>query len=286
MAEKTTSTSIGEDIDIHVFANALKKAAGYDFFQYSEKSLKRRISRIMADTHYSMDKLVSEIIADRNFADRIVKEITVNTTELFRDPSIWFELRTRVLPSLLNRKSINIWHAGCSTGQEVYSLLLLLNELELLGKTKVFGSDINSDVLKTAQNGKYRWRFNSHYLTNFYSAFPDISEKEKADALFSKYFTIDNNKDELRVNEIITNKAEFVKHDLVTEDCFFFSHQFDLILCRNVVIYFNANLQDQVFKSFHEKLAYDGFLLLGIHESILGVGSSLFEKKDIGYIKK
>jgi chemotaxis protein methyltransferase CheR len=285
MAEKASAITIAEDIDIKVFASALKKAAGYDFFQYSEKSLKRRISRIMVDTHYSMDKLVSEIIADRNFAEQIVKEITVNTTELFRDPAIWVDLRTRILPSLSGKKSINIWHAGCSTGQEVYSLLILLNELDLLGKTRVFGSDINGDVLKTAQNGKYRWRFNSHYIANFYDAFPEIS-KGDADELFSKYFTIDNSKDELRVNEIIADKADFVKHDLVTEDCFFFSHQFDLILCRNVVIYFNSSLQDHIFKSFHSKLIEDGFLLLGIHESILGSGLSLFEKKDIGYIKK
>jgi chemotaxis protein methyltransferase CheR len=276
-----------EDVDLDMFVNTLNVSSGYDLSNYSEKSLRRRVAKVLVDTKLDMAGLLLEIGHNRSFADRVVREITVNTTDLFRDPAVWKSLKNNILPQLCLRNNITIWHAGCSTGQEVYSLLVLLNELDLLGKVRVFGSDINSEVLDVAKKGVYKWRFNTHYLDNFRQVYLDEElTHAEIDALFFKYFTIDEKNDTIKVNDILLNKAEFVAHDLVTQPCHFYSSIFDLVLCRNVVIYFNATLQDNVFKLFSEKLDTSSFLLLGLHESILGSSANLFEKKDIGYIKR
>jgi len=276
-----------ENIDLDLFVSTLKVSAGYDFSNYSEKSLRRRVAKVLGDEKLDQPELLIEIQRNKKFAEKIVREITVNTTDLFRDPAIWKSLKNTVLPSISAMPHITIWHAGCSTGQEVYSLLVLLNELNLLSKVRVFGSDINSEVLGVAQRGIYKWRFNTHYLENFRQVYADEGlDLATVDALFYKYFTIDEKSDVIKVNDIILNKAEFVTHDLVTQPCAFYSNSFELILCRNVVIYFNSTLQDNVFKLFADKLDDSSFLLLGLHESILGSSSNLFEKKEIGYIKR
>lgn len=276
-----------EEVDLELFVNSLSFSAGYDFSNYSEKSLRRRVAKVMTDCKLDMAKFLAEIQKDKIFADKVVREITVNTTDLFRDPLVWKNLKNNVLPKINELDSITIWHAGCSTGQEVYSLLVILNELQMLDKVRVFGSDINSDVLDVASKGIYKWRFNTHYLDNFKNVFGiEGADSVAVNDLFFKYFTIDEKRDVLKVNDIILNKAEFIKHDLVTQPCSFYENKFDIILCRNVVIYFNSTLQDAVFKLFGEKLNISSFLLLGLHESILGSSSIMFEKRDIGYIKR
>src|SRR4030042_5075741 len=138
------------DQDYQLFIYTLKNSSRYDFSQYSEKSLKRRIMKVLTDHSMSITSLLSRIKSDPLFVEEIVKEITVNTTELFRDPQVWQAIRFNILPRLRNNAQINIWHAGCSTGQEVYSMLILLNELDLLEKTKIYATDINADVIDTA----------------------------------------------------------------------------------------------------------------------------------------
>ena len=139
------------DQDYQLFVFALKNSSRYDFSQYSEKSLKRRILKVLTDHSMNITTLISRIKSDPEFVESIVKEITVNTTELFRDPQVWQTIRFTVLPHFKNNSVINIWHAGCSTGQEVYSMLILLNELDLLEKAKVYATDINTDVMDTAK---------------------------------------------------------------------------------------------------------------------------------------
>jgi len=276
-----------EDLEIQNFVMTLKSKSGYDFSEYSEKSLKRRLAKVLMDNKVDINGLLAEIKNSTTFAEKIVKEITVNTTELFRDPTVWQIVRYKVLNTFQDYKSINIWHAGCSTGQEVYSMMILLNEMGLLEKAKIYGSDINGDVLEIAKKGIYKYRFNIGYLDNFDKVIKEnpLNYETYNNISYSKYFEIDKTKDHIKMLPFLSDKPSFKKHDLVRENNIFFT-KFDIILCRNVIIYFNYNLQNRVFDMFQNSLYEGGFLILGMHETIMGPHTSKFEKKDQLYIKK
>jgi chemotaxis protein methyltransferase CheR len=276
-----------EDPEISFFVSALKSSAGYDFSDYSEKSLKRRLAKSLMDNKIDLQGLVNEIKRNQQFAEKIVREITVNTTELFRDPQIWQILRYKVLPSFQDSKTINIWHAGCSTGQEVYSMMILLNELGLFEKAKIYATDLNTDVLEIAKKGLYKYRFNIGYLDNFDKVIKEnpYNYEKYVDVPYTKYFDIDKTKDYIMMHPFLTEKPILKKHDLVRDDNIFYN-KFDIIFCRNVIIYFNYNLQNRVFNLFHNCL-YDGsYLVLGMHETILGPHTSSFDRKEQVYVKK
>jgi chemotaxis protein methyltransferase CheR len=274
------------DQDYQLFIFALKNSSKYDFSQYSEKSLKRRILKILTDHQMTITALVSRVKNDPEFVEKIVKEVTVNTTELFRDPQVWQTLRFTILPRFKNNSAINIWHAGCSTGQEVYSMLILLKELDLFDKTKIYATDINSDVMDLAKQGEYRYRFNLSYLDNFDKVIKEnpFNYEEYNDVPYDKYFELDKANDTIRMNQELRDKPVFKKHDLVTENNTLYV-KFDLILCRNVIIYFNYNLQCRVFDLYHQNLYDNGCLVLGLHETILGAHASKFQKKGHAYYK-
>ncbi|MFW6224983.1 MAG: CheR family methyltransferase, partial [Bacteroidota bacterium] len=153
--------------DIQLFNYVLKNNSEYDFSNYSDRSLKRRITKILMDNKMDMKMLVKKIKGSSEFVENIVQRITVNTSELFRDPDVWQDIKYRILPKYKNRNLINIWHAGCSLGQEVYSMLIILNELGLLDKARVYASDLNNEALEKAKKGQYKYRFNIGYLDNF-----------------------------------------------------------------------------------------------------------------------
>ena len=276
-----------ENQDIQAFVDAVKSRSLYDFTNYSHKSLKRRLSKILIDYRISPVDLLERIREDNDFLERIVKDITVNTTELFRDPLMWHSLRYEILPIYQRKSRISIWHPGCSTGQEVYSMMILLNELGLLQKSSIFASDINQDVLEVARAGEFKYRFNEAYLENFNAVIrkhpgdPDLY----FDVPYSKYFAIDKTGDKIQMNQQLCEKPTFKKHDLVG-DPNPFDTIFDLIICRNVIIYFNYELQNKVFKLFLDNMSPGACLLLGAHESILGLFAQHFEKKYQAYFKK
>ncbi len=275
-----------DDQDIILFINTLKCCSSYDFSGYSEKSLKRRISKVLLDNKIEIKQLINQVKTNTIFLEKIVKDITVNTTELFRDPQVWHQLRYRILPNFQDHSSINIWHAGCSTGQEVYSMMILLNEMGLLDKAKIYASDLNSDVLDVAKRGHYKYRFNINYLDNFDKVIKEnpYNYEEYNDVPYNKYFDIDKTKDLIKMHNFLREKPKYKKHNLVNEENLFFV-KFDLILCRNVIIYFNYELQNTVFGLFHKNLYENGTLILGMHETILGPHSANFEKKGQAYIK-
>ena len=275
------------DTEIQYFIATIKNHSEYDFSEYSEKSLKRRIQKVIDDNRMDMPRLLKRLQNDSAFLEKTVKDITVNTTELFRDPKVWQDLRFRVLPRLKNNKTINIWHAGCSTGQEVYSLLILLYEMGLYDKAKVLATDLNEDALKEAKKGVYKYRFNIGYLDNFDKVIKEnpFNYEEYNDVSYSKYFRINKSDDSLLINDFLKEKPIFRKHDLVKGENFYFA-KFDLILCRNVIIYFKYELQTKVFKMLHEHLYTHGYLLFGMHESMLGDIANQFEKKGHFYRKK
>lgn len=273
--------------DLLLFINGLKSSSNYDFSEYSDKSLKRRLAKVLVDYKIDLNALLLQLKTNPTFLEQVVKDITVNTTELFRDPNIWQILKYNILPKFKNNQNINIWHAGCSTGQEVYSLLILLKELDLFDKAKVYGTDINSDVLQVAKKGAYKYRFNINYLDNFDKAIKEnpYNYEEYHDIPYEKYFTIDKAKDTIRMNQFLLDKPIFKKHDLVRDGNIFYV-KFDLILCRNVIIYFNYELQNKVFDLFYNNIYPGGYLVLGMHESILGPFSSRFDKMGQFYQKK
>jgi len=275
------------DQEVHFFVNTLKNESNYDFSEYSEKSLKRRLQKILIDNHLDIVGVINKLKSDKLFLEKTVKDITVNTTELFRDPQIWQNLRYRVLPKFANNKNINIWHAGCSTGQEVYSMMILLNEMGLLDKAKIFASDLNIDALEAAKKGVYKYRFNIGYLDNFEKVMKEnpFNHAEYNEIPYTNYFKIDKVTDTIIMNDFLRKKPIFRKHDLVKGSNLYFA-KFDLILCRNVIIYFKYSLQNKVFKLFHDHLYTNGYLILGMHETMLGEIASKFEKRGQSYRKK
>ncbi len=274
-------------LDLQQFITAIRNNSTYEFSEYSDKSLKRRLAKVLVDYKLDISSLLTQIRNSPPFVEQIVKRLTVNTTELFRDPHIWQYLKYMVLPKLKNQPTINIWHAGCSTGQEVYSMLITLNELNLLDKVKVYASDLNNDVLQVAKKGIYKYRFNISYLDNFDKAIKKnpYNYEEYFDIPYSKYFEIDKDKDSIKMHSFLTEKVTFKKHDLVKEGNIFYI-KFDLIICRNVIIYFNYDLQNKIFDFFYNNLYPNGYLWLGMHESIMGTCASKFEKSGHFYLKK
>ncbi len=274
-----------EDIDLVI--ETIKSNTPYNFSNYSIKSFTRRIEKALIDFRLDIDKLILSIKKDPEFVEKLVKNITVNTTELFRDPKAWQTLRYRVLNNFSSNRKINIWHAGSSTGQEVYSMLILLNEMELLDKANVFATDLNTDVINKAKAGEYSYRFNLEYFENFNKVIREnpFNYEEFSNIPYEKYFYIDKSKDIIKVKDFLRKKPVWFKHDLVTEGNIF-NTKFDLILCRNVLIYFDTDLQNHVINTFHQSLFRKGALLIGVHESIIGPIANNFVKSGLVYIKK
>ncbi len=252
-----------------------KKTYGIDFSNYAEMSFKRRIEHIMVSHNLtSIDDLIRKTREDKEYFQKVVNDITVNTTELFRDGSVWMNLRRNVLNIFKEKTNINIWHAGCSSGEEVYSMLILLNELNLLDKAKVFATDINTEILDKARNGIFNSRLHHAYFDNFDKVIKvnPLNFEENIDIPYSKYFELDELNRTFRIKKFLRDKVTFKSHNLVEGSIFY---KFDLIFCRNVIIYFNTELQNKVISLFHESLFNDGMLLIGAHENItyLPVGS-------------
>lgn len=266
--------------DIQAFIDTVKSRSNYDFSEYSIKSFTRRLQKILADHRIDMKGLIKKVSEDPDFLEKAVKNITVNTTEIFRDPGLWKTINTELLPNLKNEPGINIWHAGVSTGQEVYTMLILLKQQGLFEKAKVYASDLNSDVLEVAESGKYKYREIDEYINNFNETYDNNNHSNIND-----YFKISRSRNLIKVKSVLRNKAQYIKHDL-TNLTNPFAVKYNLIFCRNVLIYFNHDLQNRVFKLFLDSLFTGGALIVGKHEGIIGNIANKFEKKGTIYIKK
>ena len=275
------------DSELMLIIQTIRSVSTYDFSDYSDKSLKRRFIKILMDSRISTVELIHQLRTQPKFVEDIAKRVTVNTTEMFRDPPIWLSLRSEILPKLAKKPTIRIWHAGCSSGQEVYSMMILLHEMGLFDKTELYASDLNTDVIEVAKKGIYKYKFNIGYLDNFDKVIRnDINNPLIIrDIPYNKYFDIDEVGDRLIMKDFLCRKPNYHKLDLV-KDTNLFNVTFDLIMCRNVIIYFNYGLQNKIFQLFHGNLRDDGFLMLGIHESILGPYATKFEKRGYYYLRK
>lgn len=243
--------------EIEQLLQMLHHVYGYDFSGYSKSSLLRRISKFMDDKELSNGKqLIKELAGDVTSFHSFLETITVNVTEMFRDPLFYKSLRENVLPVLATYPQINIWHAGCSTGEEVFSLCILLHEAGLLHRTRIYATDINSSNLEKARTGVLPMHHMREYTVNY--------RQTGAIHDFSDYYTALY--DHVLLNKEIRERVVFLQHNLVTDRSF---NEFQLILCRNVMIYFNKQLQNKVLRLFYESLSSLGFLGLGMKESLL-----------------
>ena len=167
------------DEEIKEFIETVSLNSNYNFSDYTVKSFRRRMEKIVNDNNCTLTEITKKLKNNTIFLEKIVRDITVNTTELFRDPKVWLEIQKEIIPELKKLPTINIWHAGCSSGQELYSMLMFLNENDLLEKTKAVGTDINSEILAEATKGQYKYRFNYEYLPNFDQVLNVLPEKKK-----------------------------------------------------------------------------------------------------------
>jgi chemotaxis protein methyltransferase CheR len=270
--------------EIGKLSSAIREVSKYDFTNYSVKSFSRRIEKILKDYNLTLEQLIVKLYDSNEFLEEIVREITVNTTELFRDPELWITIKNEILPRYKNNEIIRIWHIGMSSGQEVYSMMILLSELGLLDKTEIYGSDLNSIVIEEAGKGLYRFRIIADYLENYNKVF-DLSDKRQSKAHYENYFSVDWLKGTIKLKKALTEKPIFKKHDLVSGGNIV-DNKFDIIVCRNLLIYFNQDLQNKSFYFFHQILNDNGALILGAHESIMGNMITRFDKRENFYFKK
>ena len=245
-----------KDFEVGVLLNDLLELYGYDFNNYSKASIKRRINRLFTlDKFPSFAEFRYRLRTDPKYVKRFVEQITVNVTEMFRDPSFYKALREQVLPHLGTYPFIRIWLAGCSTGEEAYSVAIVLKELNLLDKSLIYATDLNADVLDKAGKGIFPLSQMKQYSENY------ILSGGKND--FSSYYSANYNV--AKFDDNLKSKMIFSTHNLVSDHSF---NQFQLILCRNVLIYFDKDLQAKVFTLFDESLENLGFLALGTKETL------------------
>ncbi len=273
--------------EVKLILTTLKENSKYDLTDYSDKSIQRRMEKIMDDFQLDVPGVVNRIISDETFPKKLVETISVNTTEFFRDPEIWYQLRYDIYPQLKDLPQINIWHAGCSTGQEVYSNLILLNELGLFDKVNILATDINEKVIEKAKGGVFRYRFNYEQMANFDKVINEhpLNYDIRRNIPYNKYFDINVKRDILAIKPFLRNKVMFRQHDLINGDKSFMM-KFHLILCRNVLIYFNFPLQKKIIKVFYNNLQPNGFIILGHHESILEPAEFNLKKQKEYYVVK
>lgn len=244
------------DRELELLINEVFEYHGFDFGGYSRASLKRRVDRLFQlDGFEKFSDLLYRVRTEPTYFKRMVEEITVNVTEMFRDPLFYKLLREEIIPVLATKPFIRIWHAGCASGEEVYSMAIMLQEANLLQKSLMYATDINPIVLDTAKKGIFPLQMMKQYSENYM-----ISGGKKD---FSQYYTA--NYGFAKFSSELTGKMVFSEHNLVSDGSF---NEFDLILCRNVLIYFDKELQDRAFVLFDQSLAKLGYLALGTKETL------------------
>lgn len=245
-----------EDIEIKLLLEGIYQYYGYDFRNYAVSSLKRRIhSFIRLEGLENISALQEKLLHDRTCLERFLLSLTVNVTSMFRDPSFYLAFRKQVVPLLRTYPFIRIWHAGCSTGEEVYSMAILLQEENLYHRCRIYATDTNEKVLQNAKSGIFPLKLMQEYTQLYLRAGGKQS--------FSEYYTAAYDHAIFRAS--LRENIIFAQHNLATDSSF---NEFNVIFCRNVLIYFNQILQKQVHTLFHNSLCSFGILGLGKQESL------------------
>lgn len=245
-----------ENIEIQLLLEGVFRYYGFDFRNYAPASLKRRIwNTIRAEQLTSVSGLQEKVLHNPACLERFLLGLSVNVTSMFRDPSFYLAFRSKVVPLLRTYPFIRIWHAGCSTGEEVYSMAILLQEEGLYQRCRIYATDMNEVVLRKAKTGIFPLNLMQEYTQLYLKAGGKQS--------FSEYYTAAY--DNAIFRSSLKENIVFSQHNLVTDGSF---NEFNVILCRNVLIYFNQSLQEQVHQLLYESLCMFGVLGLGYHESL------------------
>ncbi len=245
-----------ERIEIEALLEAVFRHYGFDFRSYAYASLRRRLwKRIRAEGLDTISGLQDRVLHDPAAMERLLMDLSVNVTAMFRDPNFYRAFRDHVVPLLRTYPFIRIWHAGCSTGEEVYSMAILLREEGLYERTRIYATDINEVVLQQAKAGIYPLEKMQEYTQNYQRAGGKRS--------FSEYYTAAYGG--ALFSPTLRENVVFAQHNLVTDRSF---SEFNVILCRNVMIYFDHSLQNRVHQLFYESLPVYGILALGSKESL------------------
>ena len=256
MSRFLTEPTESEDVEIGLLLEGLFRIHGFDFRDYSRPSIKRRILEIMrAEKAATVSALQDKVLHDSASLDRLLLGLSVHATAMFRDPSFYATFRKEVVPLLKTYPTVQIWIAGCSTGEEVYSLAILLREEGLYERCRIYATDISQAVLRKARDGIFPLSAMRDYTTNYHQAgggheFSDYYTAQYDNAIF---------RSSLRDNII------FSEHNLATDGSF---NEFQVILCRNVMIYFNKELQARVHNLLYDSLSIFGVFGLGNKESL------------------
>jgi len=245
-----------QEIEIRLLLDAMHLRYGYDFSGYSLDLLTRRILDSLAKSSCSrVTQMIPKILDNPEFFSALICNISIPVTEMFRDPTFYFSLRHQVVPMLKTHPHLNIWHAGCATGEEVYSLAILLKEEGLYDKCQIYATDINDIALKKARDGIYGLGNIAKYTHNY--------QRAGGTGTFSDYYHAKY--DCAKIDAALKERITFANHNLVTDGVF---GEMNLILCRNVFIYFDRTLQNKVLTLFLQSLAGGGYLCLGNSENL------------------
>jgi chemotaxis protein methyltransferase CheR len=245
-----------DDLKIPELIDFIYDCYGYDFRNYAKASLKRRVEYFLKSQNMNdVSQIKDKIASDRTFFFEFLSDLTISTTELFRDPPLYRALIKHVIPVLRTYAAFKLWHAGCSTGEEVYSMAILLHEHGLLQRATIYATDINRHALKQAKAGIVASRILKRDSHNYF-------ESGLRRSLLDYWYTQHGYS---LLDKSLLRNIVFSEHNLVTDAAF---SEMQLILCRNVLIYFNRELQNHVLELFRDSLSRQGSLCLGMKESL------------------
>ncbi len=261
-------SNVISDEELSALMLAMKNRYGLDFTNYEKGSFKRGISRLMMKHKMeSLLELWSKILKDAEFFNNAIDDLLVNLTELFRNPDVWILIRDRILEKFDGRP-LNLWHAGCSTGEEVYTMAIVLEAKGMLYKSRAWATDLSKTALGKAKKGEYSSILLKQYLTPFLKFFP---HREMSD-----FFDYEGR------NATIKSKYKghvtYQRHNLVHDGA---PEMYDMIFCRNVMIYFDETLKTKVLNLIHSSLKDDGFFIIGYYDIMPDAGKELFELYDV-----
>jgi len=245
-----------EKLEIMLLLEAIFLKYGYDFRNYAGAHTKRRLEhrRNLAGLD-SFSEMQHRVIYDEEFFNSLLLDLSINVTEMFRDPWVYVKIREIVIPHLKTYPFVKMWHAGCSAGQEVYSMAIMLEEEGMKGLTQIYATDFNERILAKAKEGIYPLDVVREYTENYIKAGGQYS--------FSEYYTADDAN--VILQSSLRDRMLFSSHNLVTDGVF---GEMNVIFCRNVLIYFNRELQERVLSLFYDSLCPGGFLCLGSKECL------------------
>src|SRR5438270_1075859 len=245
-----------EAVEIDLLAEGIYEAYGFDFRRYSRPSFRRRVwRRVEAEGLTSISGLLERVLHDPVAMQRLLSDLSVNVSAMFRDPGFYRVFRAKVVPQLRTYPFLRVWNAGCATGEETYSVAILLKETGLYDRTRIYATDMNEGILDQARSRAYPIAKMREYTANYIDAGGTRS--------FSEYYVADG--DRVVFQSSLAENIIFAQHNLVTDRSF---NEFHVIMCRNVMIYFDRELQDQVHHLLYDSLAPFGVLGLGNRETL------------------